>query len=609
MAIADRIAINSSGVVYYDSTAGAHDHTAATAEYYSVIDWHRFLQDLADDAVASGDDLIDITSDTPSDRSTDNIITLKTGYTLDDGTVGGGDPVWEHLFDGSILQEGDSREWHGLVVIAGEGMDLQIMQNGALVANDFWNSIPNGETTKGLNRDAANGISHRFMLETIDGTGTDIDGRRIIGMTRENFNNDATGGSGKTYSEFKVNGTSRGNNVLALTFANDLNDSADASGFSTITNTEGYREIDIDGNGTVEPYYSEWNRDTYSTNQLTQRLKYLTRRGETTTIYGIQGQIFRGITHEIPLNSGSQSVTDFSAVEAVSWATGTGQMLAVDDVNAATKMWIQILTGVAPAAASVTITGGTSTATIDTSGAAVEQTVSAPFFGVSTGAAVIGGFGFALESADTSASDLFTDLNGNTNQPPNNVTFSVGGLVSSEDRVLVGPANGSLLRDDQMQVAAAEAITVTAGSVSSATAGAGTVVMDSGTETIGTGTNSEKDTLTAGTIRVLDANGIYQIINYTGYSDAAGELTFTGCTATGTWSASATNAAFLSYVDKLAGATTESYTVVYNADRALFIRVRDGGTAGDAEGIKTFETTGTLGSGGGSTTAIRTSDV
>jgi len=36
----------------------------------------------------------------------------------------------------------------------------------------------------------------------------------------------------------------------------------------------------------------------------------------------------------------------------------------------------------------------------------------------------------------------------------------------------------------------------------------------------------------------------------------------------------------------------------------LFIRVRDG--AGTP--IKTFETTGTLGSAGGSTTAIRTSD-
>ena len=129
------------------------------------------------------------------------------------------------------------------------------------------------------------------------------------------------------------------------------------------------------------------------------------------TLYGLNGNLFRGITHEIPLNSGSQSVTDFSAFEPVSWTGGTGQMLAVDDVNAATKMWIQILTGVAPTAGSITITGGTSGATIDTSGASVEKTVSAPFCGASTGSALIGAYGFGMETADTSASDLFLDLN------------------------------------------------------------------------------------------------------------------------------------------------------------------------------------------------------
>lgn len=76
MAIADRIAINASNVIYYDSAAGANDHGSATAEYFTVIEMHRFLQDLADDATASGDDLVDITSATPSDRSTDNIIRI-----------------------------------------------------------------------------------------------------------------------------------------------------------------------------------------------------------------------------------------------------------------------------------------------------------------------------------------------------------------------------------------------------------------------------------------------------------------------------------------------------------------------------------------------------
>ena len=43
---------------------------------YRALELHRYLQGLADDSVASGDDLLDITSGTPSERSTDNIITL-----------------------------------------------------------------------------------------------------------------------------------------------------------------------------------------------------------------------------------------------------------------------------------------------------------------------------------------------------------------------------------------------------------------------------------------------------------------------------------------------------------------------------------------------------
>lgn len=64
------------------------------------------------------------------------------------------------------------------------------------------------------------------------------------------------------------------------------------------------------------------------------------------------------------------------------------------------------------------------------------------------------------------------------------------------------------------------------------------------------------------------------------------------------------NSVFIAYIDKAAVSASESFTSVYLADRSIFIRVRDGA----ATPIKTFETTGTLGSAGGSATAIRTSD-
>jgi len=61
---------------------------------------------------------------------------------------------------------------------------------------------------------------------------------------------------------------------------------------------------------------------------------------------------------------------------------------------------------------------------------------------------------------------------------------------------------------------------------------------------------------------------------------------------------------FVSYIDKLADNTYVSFTTIYSSNRDLFIRVRDGGSTP----IKTFETVGTLGSAGGSATAVRTSD-
>ena len=298
MAIADDFSIDSSGNIRY---IGA-DHGQNGAGYYTVIEFHRWLEGLADDAVASGDDLIDITKDTPSDRSTDNIITLNSPYNIDSTAS-------EHLYDGSIIQSDGDEIYDGIVNYGTEGIHIMLMQNGALLTNDFWNTIPSGESTKGLNRDTAAGISHRFMIKVRTG-GSDIDNRKLIGLNRE---------FGYTYGEFKINGTNRGNNVLALTHAVDLNNSTDGTAvanWTSITNgSEGYTGIDVDNDGTNEYYYSEWDKSTYTINQFYERMKWLTARDSTSSLYGLSGNIFRGITHEIPVDTPSGT---FNAVEKVS---------------------------------------------------------------------------------------------------------------------------------------------------------------------------------------------------------------------------------------------------------------------------------------------------
>lgn len=542
-------------------------HGVTGAGYYTVLEFHRWLGDLADDSSASGDDLLDMAKDTPSDKAFDTIITLINGYNIDDTAA-------EHLFGGSIIQANGDVIYDGVQVIAGSGAHVEIIQNGAVIANDFWNSIPFGTGTKGLNPDASNGIASRFMLKVRTGA-ADIDGRRFLLTTRE---------FGSTYSEFKINGSSRGVNVAALTYATDLNNAtaeATVATWSDVTNlTQGYNGIDVNADSTNEFYYSKWDKGSRTINQAYERLKWLTRRGSSSTLYGLNGELFRGITHEITVDT--PSATDFSAFEAVSWAGGTGQMLAINDVNAPTKMWIQLLTGVAPTD-NQTITGGTSGATCLVNVTVTERPLSFPFCGVSTGSAIIGAFGLGFEAADLSQNDKVFDLTNTLRQAPNNVTFTVGGLVVGEDSVLVGPASGAALNTTQFTLNGA----LTGAAVTS-------VVVNEAIPT---------DTPATGTLRILRANGATTKHAYTSFN--SGTKTFTiGSTNFSTNNAANGAGAYLSYIDKVAAATSETFTVTYLSDRQLFIRVRDGGVTP----IKTFETVGTLTNAGGSVNAIRTSD-
>ena len=549
MAIADDFEIQADKDIRY----------VGSTNNYTVLELHRWLQGLADDASSSGDDLMAIDKDTPSDKSFDTIINLINGYNIDDTAA-------QHLYGGSIIQANGDVIYDGIQVLAPAGMRLEIVQNGALITPNFW--------TTGLNANASAGISHQFMVK-VRSAGADIDGRRLLGLTRE---------WGKTFLEFKINGTARGVNVMAFTgWADDLNNqtsigSLTSSPFTTVSlTTAGYNGIDVNNNGADEFFYSEWNRGSASINQFYERLKYLTRRGETATLYGLAGQIFRGITHEITVDTPSGT---FSAFEAVSWSGGTGQMLAINSPTAPTKMWIQLLTGVAPTDNQV-ITGGTSSATCQVNVTVTERTVSTPFCGASTGSSLIGAYGFGVEALDLSATDKVFDLTNTLFQAPNYVTFTVGGLVSGEDYVLVGPADGAALDLDQFTLN---------GALSGATV---TSVVVNG--------SIPADTPATGTIRILRANGSYTRHTYSAWSGS----TFT----IASHDFSSNNAAngancFITYLDKLATSTSESFTAVYASDRALFIRVRDGGVTP----IKTFESTGTLGSAGGSATAVRTSD-
>lgn len=559
MGIANDFSVAANGNIRYIGDSAQNN--------YTVLELHRFLQDLADNASVADDDLLDITSDTPSERATDNIITLNSPYNIDDDTA-------EHLYDGSITQDDGDTRYSGLVVVGSLAgtTTLQIVQNNVLYDSDapFWGT--------GLNAVPAENILMQCLVKTRV-SGASIDGARIRVFARE---------WGHTFAEFSV--TMGLGNAVAAIFTNiDLNNETAVgvvSGWSDIVNTEGYQLIDLNNGAGDRPYYSEWDRGSRSINQLYERAKWLTRRGTAQTIHGMDGELFRGITHEWNYDN-NPSGEIFTTDEILSWGSGstagTGILLAIEDNGGTGIMWIQLLTGVVPTN-NATITGDSSGApTCDVDGSVTSRTVSSVFLGQSTGSAIIGAFGIGIEADDLTTNDLLFDLYNQQQQPPNNVQFTVYGLESGEDRVLCTNAQGSGIDFDQMSLA---------------------IALSANPETalvIANSAGIPADTPQTGVLRVETNSGVYKYVAYTAHD---GVDTFTINSDFSGDNADIGNNTFIAYIDKLAASDEESFTVVYDIDRTIFVRVRDGG----GTPIKTYETTSPLSTGGGSATASRISD-
>jgi hypothetical protein len=628
MAIADDFSVAVNGDIRY----------TGSATYYTVLELHRFLADLQDNSGTSGDDLADIVSATASSRSTDNIITLNSPYNIDDTAA-------QQLYDGSITQASGDTIYSGLTVLGTveSGTQLEIIQNGAKLTN-FW--------TTGINADSTNNIIMRVLIKSRD-NGCDVDGKRVLVIARE---------LGDEYAEFTVT-LGQGNSVAAISTASDLNNQTAAgtiATWTTITNTEGLNLIDITGDGTDEEYYSQWNIGSQTINETYERSKWIQRRGTSETIHGMNGELFRGITHSWPydgeagtapatndviawglkvdydneasgpfavgdsvyiggssakrgrvlavddngttgtlilqMEAGTPADNDAIAVQPsgatadvngtpVGQATGGGTavLLAVDDDGTTGNLYVQITRGTAPADNAICYNSTNAANTTTVNGTPTQRTISPEFIGQSTGSNIIGAYGIGLEAADVGSSDTFFDLSNTQRVPPNNVTFTVGGLVSTEDRVLVGPEDGASGLDvDQLEL--------------------NTTLSGAAETSVVVTTTIPSDTPSTGTIRVQDDAGNYIRCAYTSYTGSTFTITSTDFSTT---NATSTNNVFISYIDETASSTQASFTSVYSSDRTLYIRVRDGG----GTPIVPFETTGTLGSAGGSVTTIRQADV
>lgn len=114
MAIGDDFSIATNGDIRY----------TGSGTNYTVLAFHVWIGGLADDDQATGDDLVDITTDTPSDRSTDQIITLNAPFNIDDTAA-------RHLYDGSVTQNGGDDLYSGMQFLGSvvAGTEIMIIQD------------------------------------------------------------------------------------------------------------------------------------------------------------------------------------------------------------------------------------------------------------------------------------------------------------------------------------------------------------------------------------------------------------------------------------------------------------------------------------------------
>jgi hypothetical protein len=111
------------------------------------------------------------------------------------------------------------------------------------------------------------------------------------------------------------------------------------------------------------------------------------------------------------------------------------------------------------------------------------------------------------------------------------------------------------------------------------------------------------DTPTTGTIRVQLDTGINRYLTYTSYTGST--FTIPSTSFTGANAATTPRNVFVTYIDKLAGASTESFTTVFSSTRDLIVFARDGGVTP----IKPFTgDAAQLIATGGSQAVVRTSD-
>ncbi len=275
MAIMDDFSISANGDIRH--TSGA--------TIYSVLELHAWLQDLADDEIATNNDLLDILSPNPSklDGPRDAAVASRLNL-LSSGSVTFNidDTAAQFINFGSIKQASSSVQYSGIKTIGGivASSPIYIVQDGSKLTK-FWSD------------------GHIQILVKVKTDGSLIDFGNITAFSRK---------WGQTYSHFDTNLAAGGESNAALATAIDSNiilSEANAALLSSkVTITFGDTNLDLgNGNGSKAYKGTIALSNSCTLQEAYQYLQYLTRENSTEILNSIPGWRYRALDNtytEIP---------------------------------------------------------------------------------------------------------------------------------------------------------------------------------------------------------------------------------------------------------------------------------------------------------------------
>ena len=257
------------------ATGDIRRQAGASTEVYTVLALHQWLQDLADDAAASGGDLLDILAPNPTrlDGPRDAAVASRLNL-LTDGSVAFNldDTAAQFINFGSVKQQGAFVQYSGLKTIGGivAASPIYVVQSGSKLTK-FW----------------ANG--HVQILVKVKTANAFIDSGNVTAFSRK---------WGQTYSHFDVNLSAGGESNAALSTALDgnilLTEVQAAALSAKVAVAFGDTNQDLaNGNGSRLYKGTITLSNSCTLQEAYQYLQYLTREDSAATLNSVPGWRYR----------------------------------------------------------------------------------------------------------------------------------------------------------------------------------------------------------------------------------------------------------------------------------------------------------------------------